>query len=571
MNASERSALNGLMARLADGDRSAFDQTFAFVSPVVHRFTHRMLGGSPDAGDAAQRALLKVMARASAYDSSRDALPSILGIAAWECRTWRRKAGRRRESPASMNTGSHGAPDPEAQAIVNDLRAALDEALDTLSATDTDTILASMEEGRGPLTARVRKQLQRAVGRLRERIAGKGEKRWNALTFMAARAAPTRWAAFVARSRSRSPSFRWPRFRRHAARAGLCSWPWPRPCFFGPGAHLSRPDVSRARGGLLAGGAAWALPWIAQTCGPIGAGIPMVVLCFTGGLLSGILIAYRMRAHTHRARFLAIACTVAWLTGSMGCVLAGIGGVLGMVLGAVVGGVPVVLISPRVRPHPDLPPLRESDADSSPFRQFDAWFSHAQGSAAPHVNAATLCTSTRDGIPNARVVLLKGFDTNGFVFFTNYESQKGRELLENPRAAMVFFWPALERQVRDHRNGHQDHPRGVGCLFPDAAARQPARCVGIEAESGHRRPGVARQEPRRDHRGFRGQDRATPAVLGRISSRAHQPRVLAIAPEPPPRSSALHTPRRQYVEDRTARSLEPHSGKRVTPAPGSCG
>lgn len=99
-------------------------------------------------------------------------------------------------------------------------------------------------------------------------------------------------------------------------------------------------------------------------------------------------------------------------------------------------------------PPLELPPLRESDVDASPFGQFDAWFHHAQNAGFPHANAATLATSTRDGIPNARIVLLKGFDPRGFVFFTNYDSQKGRELAENPRAAMVFFWPTIERQVR---------------------------------------------------------------------------------------------------------------------------
>ena len=99
-------------------------------------------------------------------------------------------------------------------------------------------------------------------------------------------------------------------------------------------------------------------------------------------------------------------------------------------------------------PSLELPPLRESDVDGSPFGQFDAWFRHAENAGFPHANAATLATSTRDGIPNARIVLLKGFDPRGFVFFTNYESQKGRELAENPRAAMVFFWPTIERQVR---------------------------------------------------------------------------------------------------------------------------
>jgi pyridoxamine 5'-phosphate oxidase len=60
----------------------------------------------------------------------------------------------------------------------------------------------------------------------------------------------------------------------------------------------------------------------------------------------------------------------------------------------------------------------------------------------------TLATADRDGAPSARIVLLKGFDERGFVFYTNYESQKGRELAENPRAALTFYWPALERQVR---------------------------------------------------------------------------------------------------------------------------
>ena len=99
-------------------------------------------------------------------------------------------------------------------------------------------------------------------------------------------------------------------------------------------------------------------------------------------------------------------------------------------------------------PIHDFPPLRESDLDPSPFKQFDGWFKHAASVPMPHPDAATLATSTRDGIPSARIVLLKGYDAQGFVFFTNYESQKGRELIENPRAALVFFWPVLERQVR---------------------------------------------------------------------------------------------------------------------------
>ena len=92
--------------------------------------------------------------------------------------------------------------------------------------------------------------------------------------------------------------------------------------------------------------------------------------------------------------------------------------------------------------------LKESDLDPNPFKQFDTWFQQALAAGLPEPNAMTLATATLDGKPSARIVLLKGFDEGGFVFFTNYESQKGRELLANPRAALVCYWIELERQVR---------------------------------------------------------------------------------------------------------------------------
>ena len=92
--------------------------------------------------------------------------------------------------------------------------------------------------------------------------------------------------------------------------------------------------------------------------------------------------------------------------------------------------------------------LKESDLDPSPFKQFDRWFQQALAAGLPEPNAMTLATATPDGKPSARVVLLKGFDERGFVFFTNYESQKGRELSANPLAALVCYWVELERQVR---------------------------------------------------------------------------------------------------------------------------
>jgi pyridoxamine 5'-phosphate oxidase len=92
--------------------------------------------------------------------------------------------------------------------------------------------------------------------------------------------------------------------------------------------------------------------------------------------------------------------------------------------------------------------LKESDLDSNPLKQFDKWFQQALAAGLPEPNAMTLATATLDGKPSARIVLLKGLDERGFVFFTNYESQKGRELSANPQAALVCYWIELERQVR---------------------------------------------------------------------------------------------------------------------------
>ena len=92
--------------------------------------------------------------------------------------------------------------------------------------------------------------------------------------------------------------------------------------------------------------------------------------------------------------------------------------------------------------------LHERDLDPSPFKQFGRWFEQALSAGLLDANAMTVATSSREGKPSARVMLLKDFDEKGFVFFTNYESRKGRELDENPYAAMVFFWAELERQVR---------------------------------------------------------------------------------------------------------------------------
>ena len=101
-----------------------------------------------------------------------------------------------------------------------------------------------------------------------------------------------------------------------------------------------------------------------------------------------------------------------------------------------------------IRKEYKLRTLSEKDVHPNPFKQFDKWWQEALHSYVEEVNAMTLATASAEGMPDGRVVLLKGFDENGFTFFTNYNSAKGRQLLENPRACLVFFWAALERQVR---------------------------------------------------------------------------------------------------------------------------
>jgi pyridoxamine 5'-phosphate oxidase len=124
----------------------------------------------------------------------------------------------------------------------------------------------------------------------------------------------------------------------------------------------------------------------------------------------------------------------------------------------------------QLRREYNLAGLRRRDLEADPIAQFRIWFEHAAkargggrwrkffvnlyksllmltGAETADVNAMTLATADKEGRPSARVVLLKGVDERGFIFFTNYDSRKGRELTENPQGALVFYWPDLERQV----------------------------------------------------------------------------------------------------------------------------
>ena len=102
----------------------------------------------------------------------------------------------------------------------------------------------------------------------------------------------------------------------------------------------------------------------------------------------------------------------------------------------------------QLRKNYTLGQLSEIDVPADPMPLFQLWFEQAVNAACPEPNSMTLATADKAGNPSARIVLLKGADQNGFTFFTNYSSQKGRELADRPQAALLFHWHELERQVR---------------------------------------------------------------------------------------------------------------------------
>jgi RNA polymerase sigma-70 factor (ECF subfamily) len=169
--------LNVLMARLADGDRSAFTEVFRLLWPPTLRLCQSMLKNETDAEDAVQQSMEKILSRASDYDPKRRALPWALAIAAWECRTMRRKRGRRREIREDQ------AEEPMTQAAEEELirrnltQAALD-AMGELSDSDKETLVTTFwEESANAGGATFRKRRERAIQRLRDafkRIYGIG-------------------------------------------------------------------------------------------------------------------------------------------------------------------------------------------------------------------------------------------------------------------------------------------------------------------------------------------------------------------------------------------------------------
>jgi RNA polymerase sigma-70 factor (ECF subfamily) len=157
------------MARLADGDRSVFSKVFRELWTPTERLCNSLLRNEADGADAAQQAMAKILERASDYDRSRPAIPWALAIAAWECRTLRRKRARRHETPEEDSLGEPSGEDEESQTVRRDLVHAAWSAVDTLSDVDRETLVATfLEEASTVSGATLRKRRERALSHLRD-------------------------------------------------------------------------------------------------------------------------------------------------------------------------------------------------------------------------------------------------------------------------------------------------------------------------------------------------------------------------------------------------------------------
>ncbi|MEJ7729822.1 MAG: sigma-70 family RNA polymerase sigma factor [Polyangiaceae bacterium] len=166
----DREQIDRWMTALADGDRNAFAPLYAALWPRLRAFAARALPSSADAEDAAQSALLRVFSRAAEFDGERDACAWVLGIVAWECRTLRKRAARRREIGDASHLDGAAAPgaDPEAAALARDLEAAARAAFGDLRPADQDTLRRAIAGERPPDGGPTfRKRLERAIARLR--------------------------------------------------------------------------------------------------------------------------------------------------------------------------------------------------------------------------------------------------------------------------------------------------------------------------------------------------------------------------------------------------------------------
>ncbi len=195
--------------------------------------------------------------------------------------------------------------------------------------------------------------------------------------------------------------------------------------------------------------------------------------------------------------------------------------------------------------------LDETMVAPTPWAQFEAWFDEARAAEPLDANAMTLATATPDGEPAARVVLLKSVDERGFVFFTNYDSQKGRELMLNPRAALCFYWRALERQVRVSGTVERvAHDESADYFASRPRKSRLSAWASPQEVSASARAGGAGGAAARGRAALCRRRGAGAAVLGRLPGAAVGGRVLAGACRSSARSAALC--RRRQGDERLA-------------------
>ena len=193
--------------------------------------------------------------------------------------------------------------------------------------------------------------------------------------------------------------------------------------------------------------------------------------------------------------------------------------------------------------HPSWLTSGDFTAADEPLRLFAAWLESATASEPRDPTAMTLATVDADGLPNARMVLLKGADERGFVFYTNMDSQKGRELAAHPAAALVFHWKSTNRQVRVRGTGRARQRRRGRCLFRQPAQAGADRRLGQQAVVAAGKPARLREGGRALRRQIRHRRGAAAAVLVRLPHRAADHRILAGAAVPPARPHRIQRPK----------------------------
>ena len=183
--------------------------------------------------------------------------------------------------------------------------------------------------------------------------------------------------------------------------------------------------------------------------------------------------------------------------------------------------------------HPVWLTTGDFTAADEPLALFAAWMAEAVASEPRDPNAMALATVGTDGLPDVRMVLMKGFDAQGFVFYTNTGSQKGRELKAQPKAALLFYWKIAQPPGPPARPGRDRHRRGSRRLFRHPPARRADRRLGLKAKRAARKPAGIRESHRALHREIRSRRGAAPAALVGLSHRADGDRILARPPVPP--------------------------------------